>query len=391
MSTSIENIRRRAEEVISRLEKDGEIREIIARLQLTEHMLPAETICETENRALYYSLVDTSTEKFSLSDSRSVIIRPLRDVIRSGIDVENPWSLASPEEDPHLALIARYGEERGAYVRVRSHTRAGPIRTCYVTRISGTVQLVHNVYVVEDNAELQVLSTCTAPYHALDVYHVSLTEVKIGRNSKFTMIMYHNWNDTVKLWSSLRIHAGPGSRVIVVYITHSPIEKMRDQVIVDLYENASSTLSSIIYGIRGNYRTETTSILRGSGSSSIIVSRMLGSDRARIESTSKIIAEGSEAKGHIECLGVPLDESSIITSIPVLEAHRNDVQLSHEAAIGRFSEEEITYLMSKGLSEDEAMQVLIKGFVSIDVEEIPPALRTVVDRIVEELVKRSAL
>ncbi|NPB00785.1 MAG: hypothetical protein GXO10_05370 [Crenarchaeota archaeon] len=392
MSREARDVKKIAEEYLSNLKSDGEIREIIARLEIPQHIAHLEPTCGVEETGrILYSLVDTSVERVSYGDPSSIMIRPLREVILEKIDVENPWSLASPDEDPHLALIAKYGEDRGAYVRVRSGRSVGPVRTCYITRLTGTVQLVHNVYVVEDKAELQVLSTCTSSRDAVDIYHISLTEVILGEKSKFTMIMYHNWNETTKLWSSLRVRAGPESRVVLVYVTHSPVERAYDQVVVRLSNNASATSSSIIYGRRGTYRTESISILDGREASSIIISRMLSAEKAKIESLSKIIARGEGSRGHIECLGVPLDDSSVITSIPILEAHRTDVQLSHEAAIGRFSEEEITYLTTKGLNEDEAMQLLIRGFVSIDIEEIPPTLRKVVDRIVDELVRRSAL
>ena len=381
-----------AEEYLSKLSSNGEIREIISRLEISRREPHIEPTCSIEEvgRA-FYSLVDSSIEKFSYVDTSSLIIRPLKEIVIEEKDVENVWSLAAPDEDPHLALIAKYGDNRGAYVRVRSGSKIGPVRTCYVTKLTGTVQLVHNVYVVEDDAELQVLSTCTSSRDALDIYHISLTEVIVGRNSRFTMIMYHNWNETTKLWSSLRVSAGPESRIVLIYVTHSPIEKAYDQVIVRLSENASATSSSVIYGRRGRYHTETTTILEGRNASSILISRMLSAEKARIESVSKIVARGEGSRGHIECLGVPLDDSSIITSVPILEAHRTDVQLSHEAAIGKFSEEEITYLTTKGLDENEAMQLLIRGFVSIDLEEVPPTLRKVVERIVDELVRRSAV
>ncbi len=392
MGRGVRDVEKIAEEYLSRLKSDGEIREVIARLELSEKVTLSEPSCTTEELGrAFYSLIDSSVEKFSPIDSSSIVIKPLRDIVTEGFDLETPWSLASPTEDPHLALIAKYGNNRGVYVRVRSGSKLGPLRTCYVTRLTGTVQLVHNVYVVEDNAELQVLSTCTSLREAVDIYHISLTEVIVGENSRFTMIMYHNWNETVKLWSSLRIRAGPRSRIVLVYVTHSPVERAYDQVVMKLGEESSAVSSSIIYGRAGTYKTETTSILEGKCSSSIIMSRMLSAERAKIESTSKIVAVGENSRGHIECLGVPLDDSSIITSIPILEAHRTDVQLSHEAAIGKFSEEEITYLMTKGLDEAEAMQLLIRGFVSIDIEELPPALRKVVERIVDELVKRSAV
>ncbi len=148
------------------------------------------------------------------------------------------------------------------------------------------------------------------------------------------MIMYHSWNETTRLWSSLRILAGPGSRVTILYVTNTPINRMDSEGKILLKDNSTLNFSSIIYGRGGNYKTSIETYLVGNSSSSMITSRIIGSSGSTIESITKIIAEGSESRGHIECLGIALDSKSRILTIPALEARRDDVQLSHEAAIG---------------------------------------------------------
>ncbi len=155
----IEQIKKMTDEVLSKIENDGEIRELIARSELEVHQLTYYETCELEG-PLYYSMIDRVEEKHTNMQTSNLILTSLRRVILEKIDLESPWSLASPSEDPHLALIAKYGDDRGTYIRVRKRSRIGPVRTCYITRSPGSVQLVHNVYIVEDNAELQILSTC---------------------------------------------------------------------------------------------------------------------------------------------------------------------------------------------------------------------------------------
>ncbi len=386
----LEYIRKRADEVLSKLKHDGEILELIAKSEIELPQIPYYEACELEG-PLYYSMIDRANEKYSNIQTSNLILTSLRRVVMEEIDLDNLWSLAQPEEDPHLALIAKYGDDRGAYIRVRRGSKVGPVRTCYISRTPGSVQFVHNVYVVEDNAELQVLSTCLAEKYIPEISHISLTEVILGENSRFTMIMYHSWNETTKLWSSLRILAGPRSKVTILYITHTPIGKMDGESKIILKDESSLNYSSIIYGRGGYYKSRVESYLEGSNSNSIIISRIIGSLGSQVESITKIVAEGSDSRGHIECLGITLDPKSRIVTVPALEAKRDDVQLSHEAAIGKFSEEELVYLMSKGLTEDEAKQVLVRGFVSIEIPELPQTLKNIVDRIVQKLSKYQSI
>ncbi|MEM2025634.1 MAG: SufD family Fe-S cluster assembly protein, partial [Desulfurococcaceae archaeon] len=105
-----------------------------------------------------------------------------------------------------------------------------------------------------------------------------------------------------------------------------------------------------------------------------IVSRVVAKDEAEVVSRGLIAAERDRVKGHLECRGIILSPTSAVVAIPELEARARDVELSHEAAVGRIAEEEIYYLATRGFSEEEATSIIIRGFMDVDVKGLPPML-----------------
>jgi Fe-S cluster assembly scaffold protein SufB len=91
----------------------------------------------------------------------------------------------------------------------------------------------------------------------------------------------------------------------------------------------------------------------------------------------------ADAKGHLECRGLILGKKGNILAIPELEGTVAGVDLSHEAAVGKIAEEEIEYLMARGLTRDEAVAVIIRGFLSVDIEGLPPELSAQIRQAVE--------
>ncbi|RKX59989.1 MAG: SufD family Fe-S cluster assembly protein, partial [Thermodesulfobacteriota bacterium] len=97
----------------------------------------------------------------------------------------------------------------------------------------------------------------------------------------------------------------------------------------------------------------------------------------------KIIAKAPKVKGHLECQGLMLSDKGNMRAIPELNSYFSDVELTHEAAVGKIAKEEVEYLMARGLSEDEAVSLIVKGFLTIKIEGIPPALQEKIDKTLE--------
>jgi hypothetical protein len=88
-------------------------------------------------------------------------------------------------------------------------------------------------------------------------------------------------------------------------------------------------------------------------------------------------------KGHLECRGLILGEHGRVYAIPELDGAVPGVDMSHEAAVGKIAEEEIAYLMTRGLSEDEATAAIVRGFLDVDIKGLPPALKEEMRRAIQ--------
>ena len=113
--------------------------------------------------------------------------------------------------------------------------------------------------------------------------------------------------------------------------------------------------------------------LKAKGSKAEIVSRALNNG-GDIIARGHLIGEVPEIKAHLECRGLMLSEKGTIHAIPELEGRSNNIDMSHEAAVGKIAEEEIQYLMARGLSSDEATSAIVRGFLDVEIKGLPKQL-----------------
>mgnify|MGYP001008456565 FL=1 len=100
-------------------------------------------------------------------------------------------------------------------------------------------------------------------------------------------------------------------------------------------------------------------------------------------SSDLIQANAVPARGHLECKGLILG-GGVIHAIPELEGTVEGVELSHEAAVGKIAQEEIEYLMARGLDEEQATSTIVRGFLNVDIMGLPKALKDVIDETIAE-------
>ena len=120
-----------------------------------------------------------------------------------------------------------------------------------------------------------------------------------------------------------------------------------------------------------------------------IISRAI-TKGGRIVARGHLKGEVEGIKAHLECHGLILDEGGSIYAVPELEGSNPDVDMSHEAAVGKIAREEVEYLMSRGLSEEEATSTIVRGFLNVKIEGLPPILERELQKMTE-LSERSAL
>jgi hypothetical protein len=134
-------------------------------------------------------------------------------------------------------------------------------------------------------------------------------------------------------------------------------------------------MSSIIVG-RDTSQIDLGSAISMSGKNSRgeIISRSISTENSQIVARARIISQASGTKGHIECRGLIMSDNSRIWTVPELDSTVRDVELTHEAAVGKLAEDEIFYLLSRGMSRDESISTLVRGFLEVKIPGLPQIL-----------------
>jgi len=291
----------------------------------------------------------------------------LEDYLWKAVPVDMDKYTAEVELDPTHGYFIR--SEAGKKVTM-------PVQSCLFITSDKIGQKVHNIIIAEEDSELHIITGCSVSHAVNSALHLGVSEFYVKKGAKITFTMIHNWSRGMEVRPRSAVVIEDDGVFISNYILMTPVKSL--QMYPTAYcvgRNARATFQTIVYA-HGDTRIDSGSraVLQGEGSRSEIISRVIATDNAKVIARSDVIGEGANAKGHIECRGLMLSDTAEVDSIPELKAARKDLDLSHEAAIGKVAEEEIQYLMARGLSEEEATSVIIRGFLNVDITGLPDAL-----------------
>ena len=255
-----------------------------------------------------------------------------------------------------------------------------PVEAClYLSRVKK--QRIHNVVIAEEGSEINIISGCTSHPTAIGM-HIGISEFYVKKNAKLSFTMIHSWSENIEVRPRTGVIVEENGTFISNYVLLTPAKLVQSYPTAYLKKNATAVFSSIVVAFKGStIDLGSRAVLLEKGSSAEIISRTI-SKGGKVVARGHIVAEAPEVKGHLECRGLILNEG-VIHAIPELEAKHPNVDLSHEAAIGKIAEEEIFYLMSRGMTQDEATATIIRGFMEIDIKGIPQALKREIDKAIE--------
>jgi Fe-S cluster assembly scaffold protein SufB len=293
------------------------------------------------------------------------------------------WKLVAVDADKYTAA-AETDLHNGYVIRSLPGAKSVyPIQACLYIDKQGLQQNVHNIIIAEEDSELHIITGCATSPHLTRGVHIGISEFYIKKNAKLSFTMIHNWAEEMDVRPRSVAQVEEGGLFINNYICMKPVRSIQMYPTTHLVgDNATAMFYSVIVGSPGSdFDIGGRIFLKKPGCRAEIIQRAI-SNGAHIMNRGHLIGEATDIKAHLECKGLLL-KGGIIDSIPQLEAHVEGVEMSHEAAVGKVAQEEIYYLMSRGLSEQEATSTIVRGFLSIDIKGLPPALKAEIDRAIE--------
>ncbi|WNY27486.1 SufD family Fe-S cluster assembly protein [Methanolapillus ohkumae] len=313
-------------------------------------------------------------------------LMPLKDAFKK-YDwlAEYSWKLVSPEADKYTAQ-SYLEDSDGYFIRALAGKKIQfPIQSCLMIGSEKTMQTVHNIIIIEENAELEVITGCVTHDDIKRALHIGVTEMYIQKGAKLTFSMIHNWEEEVEVRPRTGIQIEENGQLVNNYVCLKPARSIQTNPTARLVGEGAKAFFNTIAVAHPNSVLDMGSrvFLDAPRTKTEIISRTITLGGEMI-SRGDIIGNAPEVYGHLECNGLVLNEKGKQRAIPALEANAMNVEMTHEAAIGRIARDQVEYLMSRGLEEGEATGLIVRGFLSAGIEGIPDELKAEIADIVKK-------
>jgi len=319
------------------------------------------------------------------SKQEGLEVIPIKDALKKYDWVQDYyWKLVAVDADKYTAR-AQLDLHNGYVIRALAGSKViYPVQACMYLEKEGLSQNVHNIIVAEEGSELHIITGCATAAHLRRGLHVGISEFYVKKDAKLSFTMIHHWAEEMMVRARSVGVVEEGGLFLNNYICMRPVKSLQMYPTTHLVgKGAVARFYSLLVGSPVSEMDVGGRIfLKEPDTRAEIISRAI-TNGGNIIARGDLIGEVPGIKAHLECRGLIL-KGGAIHAIPELQGKVDGVEMSHEAAVGKIAQEEILYLMSRGLSEDEATATIVRGFLSVDIPGLPPQLKAEIDRAVEQ-------
>ncbi|MCZ2490705.1 Fe-S cluster assembly protein SufB [Dellaglioa carnosa] len=261
-----------------------------------------------------------------------------------------------------------------------------PIQSYFRINAENTGQFERTLIIVDEGASVNYVEGCTAPNYSADSLHAAVVEVNVMKDAYCRYTTIQNWSDNVYSLETKRARALENATMEWVDGNLGSKVTMKYPSIYLDGQGAHGTMLSIAFA-GGNIIQDTGAkmIHNAKKTTSSIVSKSLCKDGGRVDYRGYLKfgrhSDGSFA--HVECDTIIMDDQSASDTIPFNEILNGNVSMEHEAKVSKISEEQLYYLMSRGISEAKATEMIVMGFVEPFTKELPMEYAVELNRLIE--------
>ncbi len=301
------------------------------------------------------------------------------------------WKLVKVDADKYTAL-AELKWDQGYFIRVlEDQSVTIPLQACLFISTDNLNQNVHNVIIAEPGSESQIITGCTVHPNVHRGLHVGVSEFYVKESAKLTFTMIHNWAQDFDVRPRSSALIGDDAVFINNYACLKPVKSLQMYPVAHCQGvNSRVRFNNILYG-SGNSNIDTGAkvVLQNEGSRGEVVARAIANDNAQIYTRGCLAGEHRNSRAHLECRGLLLSDKAMIYAVPELMAKIEGADLSHEAAVGKIAEEQVNYLMARGLSQSEAEALIVRGFMDVSIFGLPKELEKDIQKMVDVTTMRA--
>lgn len=291
-----------------------------------------------------------------------------------------------PPTDNKLAALNSAFWSGGTFIYVPKGVKVDiPLQTYFRINNEATGQFERTLIIVDEGASVHYVEGCTAPNYSSASLHAAIVEIFALEGSYMRYSTIQNWSDNVYNLVTKRATTKKNATVEWIDGNLGAKTTMKYPSVYLDGEGARGTMLSIAFANKGQHQdTGAKMIHNAPHTSSSIVSKSIAKGGGKVDYRGQVTfnKESKKSVSHIECDTIIMDDISRSDTIPFNEIHNSQVALEHEAKVSKISEEQLYYLMSRGLSEQEATEMIVMGFVEPFTKELPMEYAVELNRLI---------
>ena len=282
--------------------------------------------------------------------------------------------LVKPQEHKFAALHGAVWSG-GSFVYVPKGVSVTiPLQSYFRLNAPGAGQFEHTLIIVDEGAYLHFIEGCSAPKYNVANLHAGCVELYVGRNAKLRYSTIENWSKNMYNLNTKRAIVEEGGTIEWVSGSFGSHVSYLYPMSILKGDDSRMEFTGITFAGEGqNLDTGAKVVHTGKRTSSYINTKSISKDGgiSTFRSSVQIGKQASGSKASVSCQSLMLDDISRSDTVPAMDIRTRDANVGHEAKIGRISDEAVFYLMSRGISEEDARAMIVSGFADDVSKELP--------------------
>ena len=280
-----------------------------------------------------------------------------------------------PENDHKFAALHAAVWSGGSFIYVPKNTEVEiPLQSYYRLNAPGAGQFEHTLIIVDEGANLHFIEGCSAPKYSVANLHAGSVEIYVGKNARMKFSTVESWSKNMYNLNTKRAIVEEGGEIEWVSGSFGSKVTMVDPTTILNGAGSRCEYTGVTFAGKGQIIDNGAKVVHVAPNtcSTINAKSLSKDDGVSINRTlAKILPSATGAKAYIDCKSLILNDGAKAEAIPEVKVYCMDAEAAHEASVGKISEEALFYLMSRGLSEDKARALIVRGFTSEISKELP--------------------
>jgi Fe-S cluster assembly protein SufB len=321
-------------------------------------------------------------------ESLGVLFCDMDTAVREYPDLVKRWfGTIIPPNDNKFAALNSAVWSGGSFIYVPPGVKVDmPLQAYFRINAENMGQFERTLIIADEGSEVHYVEGCSAPVYSTDSLHSAVVELVALQGSRITYTTIQNWSNNVYNLVTKRARAEAEAHVAWIDGNIGSRLTMKYPSVYLMGPKASGEVLSVAYAGPGQHQDAGAKMVHAAPeTTSTIVSKSISKDGGLSTYRGLVrVEEGAKhAKSFVRCDALILDEQSTSETKPYMEVEERDAQIGHEATVSKVGEDQLFYLMSRGLSESQAMSMIVNGFIEPVVRTLPMEYAVEWSRLIE--------